>query len=80
MSSEQEARQYHAIITAVWQEFKQDIAIVNEITNSNDKRWVALCDRYDKICDDAPDAVKSYAFGMVQMHVAELEKRWRWKH
>lgn len=76
----EDKKAYYNIITEIWKSFKADLTLVAEIKDPQDARWVALCDRYDKIYEDAPDAVKSYAFGMVQMHVAELEKRWRWRH
>lgn len=70
---------YYDCIKLLWMTFKSDLATVQGITSADDPRWVAICDRYEKLVADAPAGVRDYADSLMRINVYELEKQWRWK-
>lgn len=79
MMEKGQAKEYYGIITAIWKQFHKDIAIVDSISDPQDKRWEEIVARYEDIEKSAPASVQDYANSMILMHIAELEKRWRFK-
>lgn len=69
---------YYGCILQLWQAFKTDLVTVQDITSADDPRWVAICDRYEKLVADAPAGLRDYCDSMMRVHIYELEKYWRW--
>lgn len=73
------AKECYKITTAIWKSFRADLSAVATIGSAEDAEWKAMCDRYERIAESAPKDIRGWASDMALVHIAELERRWRWK-
>lgn len=73
-------KNYYHIITQIWALYREDLVTVQDITSADDPRWVAICDRYEKLVADAPAGLRDYADSLMRVNIYELEKQWRWEN
>ena len=58
---------------------KENLPIVQDITDAYDPKWLRTVSDFEAICKDAPKAVKPYANDMMLVHVKALEDMWRYR-
>ena len=68
---------YQYVFANLWNLLKTDIQIAPTITDAYVPPWVAMCDRYQSIVDQAPAEVRAMADSMMRVQVFEIEKMWR---
>lgn len=68
---------YQYVFANLWNLLRTDIQIAPTIKDSNDPRWIAMCDRYEAFVAQAPAEVKDLADSFMRAQVYELEKMWR---
>ena len=58
---------------------KENLPIVQDITDPHDPKWLRIVADFETIYKDAPKEIKPYANDMMLVHVKALEDMWRWK-
>lgn len=71
--------EYKNIMTKMLKLMKENLPIVQDITDAYDPKWLRIVADFEAIYKDAPREIKPYANDMMLVHVKALEDMWRWK-
>ena len=71
--------EYKNIMTKMLKLMKENLPIVQDISDAYDPKWLRIVADFEAIYKDAPREIKPYANDMMLVHVKALEDMWRWK-
>ena len=71
--------EYKNIMTKMLKLMKENLPIVQDITDPYDPKWLRIVADFETVYKDAPREIKPYANDMMLVHVKALEDMWRWK-
>lgn len=58
---------------------KENLPIVQDITDDYDPRLYRIEEDFKQIVKEAPESMKDYADSMMRLHMKAPEDMWRWK-
>ena len=71
--------EYKNIMTKMLKLMKENLPIVQDISDAYDPKWLRIVADFEAVYKDAPREIKPYANDMMLVHVKALEDMWRWK-
>ena len=71
--------EYKNIMTKMLKLMKENLPIVQDITDAYDPKWLRIVSDFEAVYKDAPREIKPYANDMMLVHVKALEDMWRYR-